>query len=222
MIPEGANWFEVRDLSLARGQRVLLDRLHFSLAPGDAVLLQGPNGSGKSSLLRALLGLSPASGTIRFEDQAFTPASGKLCRHALYQGHASGLKGELDAFENLALAAALDGNPADDGSLRAALQTTGLAREARIACRRLSQGQKQRLVLARLALANQCPALSRPLWLLDEPSAALDRSGATMLDALLASHLERGGAAVVATHLPMLGSEDATRIGPGPRRIDLG
>jgi heme exporter protein A len=221
-MPGSTNWFEVRDLSLTRGQRVLLDRLHFVLAPGDAVLLQGPNGSGKSSLLRALLGLSPATGTVHFADQAFTPASGRLCRHALYQGHASGLKGELDALENLALAAALDGNPADDASLRAALQTTGLARESRIACRRLSQGQKQRLVLARFALANQRAALSRPLWLLDEPSAALDRAGAAMLDTLLAGHLKRGGAALVATHLPMLASADSTLTGPGPRRIELG
>lgn len=210
---------EVRDLSLERGPRQLLDRMAFELAPGDAILLQGPNGSGKSSLLRALLGLSLSSGTIRFDGETFAPVSGKLCPHALYQGHAAGLKGELDALENLGLAAALDGFSTDARALRGALSATGIAREAGLAARRLSQGQKQRLVLARLALANQHPSMPRPLWLLDEPSAALDRAGIAMLDELLCAHLARGGVAVIASHLPMLSEAAGIR---QPRRIELG
>lgn len=213
-----ASWFEARDLSLSRGQRRLLDRLGFELSPGEALLLQGPNGSGKSSLLRALLGLSVATGNLRFAGETFAPGSGRLCRHALYQGHASGLKGELGALENLALAAALDGSPSGPDELRAALAATGIAREAAIAARRLSQGQKQRLVLARFALASRHPP-NRPLWLLDEPSAALDRAGAAMLDALLDAHLAQGGAAIIATHLPVLGESAAKR---PLRRIELG
>ena len=207
-------WFEARDLCLSRGPRVLLEKVGFELQPGEAILLHGPNGSGKSSLLRALLGLSVATGTLRFSGSSFAPGSGGLCPHALYQGHAPGLKGELTAIENLALAAALDGFAGDPVALRAALTVTGIAREAAIAARRLSQGQKQRLVLARFALAAEEPA-TRPLWLLDEPSAALDRAGADMLDALLARHLQRGGAAIVATHLPVLA-------GSALRRIELG
>lgn len=207
-------WFEARDLCLSRGPRVLLEKVGFELQPGEAILLHGPNGSGKSSLLRALLGLSVATGTLRFSGSSFAPGSGGLCPHALYQGHAAGLKGELTAIENLALAAALDGFAGDPVALRAALTVTGIVREAAIAARRLSQGQKQRLVLARFALAAEEPA-KRPLWLLDEPSAALDRAGADMLDALLARHLQRGGAAIVATHLPVLA-------GSTLRRIELG
>jgi heme exporter protein A len=212
--PTAGPWFEARDLCLSRGPRVLLDKLGFSLQPGEAILLQGPNGSGKSSLLRALLGLSVATGTLRFGGRSFAPGSGRLCPHALYQGHAPGLKAELTAVENLALAAALDGSGAEPAALKAALAATGIAREAAIAARRLSQGQKQRLVLARFALAAE-QAAKRPLWLLDEPSSALDRAGAAMLDALLARHLQRGGAAIVATHLPVLA-------GSALRRIELG
>ena len=210
MVTTAGDWFETRDLSLSRGARLLLDKLAFALAPGEAILLQGPNGSGKSSLLRALLGL-------RFAGEDFTPGSGRLCRHALYQGHAPGLKGELTALENLALAAALDGFDTAPTALRAALATTGIAREATIAARRLSQGQKQRLVLAGCARATHEPS-RRPLWLLDEPSAALDRSGATMLDELLEQHLDHGGAAIVATHLPVL----ADAVGRHLHRLELG
>jgi len=212
------HWFEARDLSLSRGPRLLLDKLGFALAPGEAILLQGPNGSGKSSLLRALLGLSVASGTLSFGGRSFAPGSGLLCPHALYQGHASGLKGELTTIENLGLAAALDGFAIGPAALQAALATTGIVREARIAARRLSQGQKQRLVLARFALALREPA-RRPLWLLDEPSAALDRAGAAMLDTLLGQHLDQGGAAIIATHLPVLAEAAAVR---PLRRIELG
>ena len=216
-----ANWFEVRALTLARGHRRLLDGIGFDLAPGDALLVQGPNGSGKSSLLRALLGLSLATGTIRFDSESFAVATGKLRNHALYQGHATGLKGELDAVENLALAAALDGFGTGKAALRSALSDAGIAREATLTTRRLSQGQKQRLVLARLALANRQPQTARPLWLLDEPSSALDTEGAAMLDDLLATHLRKGGAAVIATHLPMLASAGTNPARP-PREMYLG
>ena len=163
MVTTAGDWFETRDLSLSRGARLLLDKLAFALAPGEAILLQGPNGSGKSSLLRALLGLTPSTGRLRFAGEDFTPGSGRRCRHAL------------------------------------------------------SQGQKQRLVLARFALATQEPS-RRPLWLLDEPSAALDRSGATMLDELLEQHLDHGGAAIVATHLPVL----ADAVDRHLHRLELG
>jgi heme exporter protein A len=213
------SWFEVRALTLLRGHRRVLDEVAFELDPGEAILVQGPNGSGKSSLLRALLGLSVATGTLRLGGEGFPPASGKLRRHVLYQGHASGLKADLNASENLALAAGLDGFDAGDESLRSALSETGLARDRANPTRRLSQGQRQRIVLARLALANRQAANARPLWLLDEPSASLDAAGTALLDALLEAHLGRGGSAVVATHLPIL---EGSRLAKGLRRIDLG
>lgn len=204
-------WFRVESLTLSRGPRRLLDRLGFAVDRGVALMLRGPNGSGKSSLLRALLGLTPVSaGEIVLDGDRFAPGTGKLCRLALYQGHASGLKGELTALENLALAAALDGSPCDPASLDAALGVVGLAREARIVARRLSQGQKQRLTLARLALPNE-----RRLWLLDEPSAALDSAGAERLEHLLEAHLAGGGAAIIATHLPLLATRPTRTLSLG-------
>jgi heme exporter protein A len=190
-------------LALSRGDRRLFAGLSFGLAAAELLLLLGPNGSGKSSLLRALLGLAPlAAGTLRTGAGPLRPR--ELCRSALYQGHASGAKGELTAIENLALSAALDGTVAPgarEAALREALDEVGLARQRDVETRRLSQGQRQRLSLARFALALRSPA--RPLWLMDEPSAALDRDGAALLARMLDAHLARGGAAIVATHLPV-------------------
>jgi heme exporter protein A len=203
-------------LALSRGGRRLFERLSFELGPGELLLLLGPNGSGKSSLLRALLGLTPlADGRIALGDGAGAADARALCRLALYQGHAGAAKAELTALENLALAAALDGTlehldaGASSAALQGALAAVGLERQADLETRRLSQGQRQRLQLARFALALGSPR--RPLWLMDEPSAALDTDGASMLASLLQGHLDRGGSAIVATHLPIAPEGARTR-----------
>jgi heme exporter protein A len=220
-VPVSPSWFEVRDLALVRGNRTLFDGIGFGLARGEAMLLRGPNGSGKSSLLRALLGLAIARrGELALDGDRFPAMSGRLRPHVLFQGHADGLKGELDALENLALAAALDGFDSGEPALRQALAATGIVREAALPVRRLSQGQRQRLALSRFALATRAAVPTRPLWLLDEPSASLDDAGAAMLDGLLRTHLARGGAAIVATHLPVLVSGGAA--GRPARTLALG
>jgi heme exporter protein A len=59
----------------------------------------------------------------------------------------------------------------------------------------LSQGQRRRAALARLALCE-----SAPLWLLDEPLAALDAPAASLVEDLIARHVERGACVVYTTH----------------------
>ena len=188
------------DLAVSRGERPLFHGLGFTLAPGTALVLRGPNGSGKSTLLRALLGLAATdSGRLHCGDDAFEPRSGRLRDLALFLGHASGMKAELPAARALAFAAELDGSPHDGAALADVLARHGLARRAALACRQLSQGQRQRLALARLALGARA-ARPRPLWLLDEPQTALDTDGLALFDGLLAAHLASGGAALIAAH----------------------
>lgn len=205
MTPAAFDGLRAEGLALSRGERRLFSNLSFSLEAGGLLRLLGPNGSGKSSLLRGLLGLAPlAAGSLSCGTPPRPLRPRALCAAALYQGHASGAKGELTALENLELSAALDGTvaPGDAGALlRESLATVGLARQRDIETRRLSQGQRQRLALARFALALHRPV--RPLWLMDEPSAALDAEGSALLVRMLGEHLARGGAAIVATHLPV-------------------
>jgi heme exporter protein A len=82
-------------------------------------------------------------------------------------------------------------------TINAALAAFGIEHIADWPCRWLSAGQRRRLALARLIAA---PA---PVWLLDEPAAALDGDGEARLAAAIASHRAAGGRVVVATHQPL-------------------
>ncbi len=174
---------EVRSLAASRGPARLFRDVSFILGPGEIATVRGPNGCGKTTLLRCAAGLT-------------RPDAGEVLRlgELLYAGHLPGIKDDLNAEENLAFALRASGLPPEPQAVGAALERAGLGARARIRARRLSAGQRRRIGLARLALD---PA---PLWILDEPLAALDAGGETLLCELLARHLDGGGLALVATH----------------------
>lgn len=192
-MPDPRAW-SVHDLACRRGETVVLRDVSFAVSPGEAVVLTGPNGSGKTTLLRTLAGLAPpAAGRIDVAPDAFA-----------YAAHADGLKGQLTVAENLAFWAAAFGHR---GDVAAAVDAFDLAPLLRRRAAMLSAGQRRRAGLARMALTG------RPVWLMDEPTAALDAAHAAALTAIVARHLSQGGSAVIATHLP-LGL-------PAERRLDV-
>ncbi len=184
-------------LACRRGDRVVFARLDFRLAAGDALVLTGANGSGKSSLLRLMAGLlAPAAGRLSWGGLplAREPAAWHAALH--YVGHLDATKPALTPREMLGYWAALH-SPDDEPAIPTALAAFGLAAVADWPCRWLSAGQRRRLALARLLAA---PA---PIWLLDEPTAALDSDGEERLAAAIAEHRARGGRVAVATHQPL-------------------
>ena len=179
----------VEALSLSRGGRVLFENLSFAAAPGAYVEVQGSNGSGKTSLVRALAGLlRPRAGTIAF-DGVEEPA---LALH--YVGHANALKREASVRDHLHYWAGLFGGaPSEDF----VAQMLDLGRVMSLPVRVLSQGQARRVGLARLIVA------PRPVWLLDEPAAALDDAGKAVLTEMIASQRASGGVVIAAVHEPL-------------------
>ena len=179
----------VENLVCRRSGRLIFERLSFGLAAGEAVLVTGRNGAGKSSLLAILAGrLRPEAGLIVLEGAGERTLP--ECLHLV--GHHDGLKTALTAQENLGFACALLCDPALPP--REALEIVGLGHAAALPVAYLSAGQRRRVALARLLVAH------RPLWLLDEPTAALDAASQAMLTGLMRRHLEDGGMIVAATH----------------------
>ena len=126
-----------------------------------------------------------------------------------YIGHAAALKDELTAEENLASQTSLHAGSADSDAIGRALGLWSLDRQRALPARALSMGQRRRIGLARLAL------VPRPLWILDEPAAALDAAGLALLCGMIGAHLAQGGMAIIATH------QDIGLSGPSVRGLAL-
>jgi heme exporter protein A len=182
----------VNNLACERGERRIFEGVSFTLQAGEALVITGRNGAGKSSLLDILAGrLHPADGMIRFSDAGERTLA--ECLH--YVGHRDALKVALTAEENLTFARDFLGHPALKP--REALDAVGLVHAARLPVAYLSAGQRRRVALARLLVAE------RPLWLLDEPTSALDTASQETLRLLLESHRRNGGMIAATTHSPL-------------------
>jgi heme exporter protein A len=195
---------EAADLECERGGRSLFRGLSFAVSGGELLRVAGANGSGKTSLLRILCGLAwPAHGEVRWKGEPIRRLGEEYSRSLVHIGHAAGLKDELTAAENLAVTCALAGVAASEQAIRDALGRFTIAPQTQI--KSLSQGQRRRAALARLALSVEVP-----LWLLDEPFAALDAAASALVEELMRGHAGRGGA-VVYTTLQAAGLRD-TRV----------
>ena len=185
------------DLACRRGSRMLFTGLDLTLEPGRATWLRGRNGSGKTSLLRLAAGLAvPAAGAITWGGQPLRRAADFAARR-VYIGHTNALKDDLTLAESLRFLARLQGRDSDSAAVHAALQRRGIASRRDAPVRTLSQGQRRRGALARLALERQAG-----LWILDEPYDALDDEAVASIDGLLVEHLARGGSVLLTSHQP--------------------
>lgn len=199
--------FSGQSLACLRGGRIVFAGLSFTLRPGDALTLLGPNGSGKSSLLRVLAGLlKPFSGHLSWGAETVAENPERHAERTHYVGHHDAVKPVLSVAENLRFWARLHqpGTAAATQAVETALERFGLDHLRDIPGKMLSAGQKRRTNLARLLAAPS------PLWLLDEPTTALDRHSIAVLEEVLARHRADGGMVIVSTHqdIALPGSEE--------------
>ena len=199
--------FSGTGLACIRSDRIVFAGLDFAISPGGALVLSGPNGSGKSSLLRLMAGIaSPAAGEIMWQGAPVSDDPERFFARMHYVGHRDAVKPALTVRENLAFHAALRAGPADiDANIDGALERVGLAALADLPARMLSAGQTRRLSLARIL------ATPSPLWLLDEPTVALDTRAVGRLRNAIDNHRADGGMIVASTNVP-LGIDDAGTI----------
>jgi heme exporter protein A len=185
MVPHPVSvWLRGRALACRRGGRRLFAGLDIALERGAVTWLRGANGSGKTSLLRILAGVArPEAGSVE------RPAA------PLYLAHLNALKDDLTLDEALLFLARLHGVAEPESRAAHALDALGLHAKRQASVRTLSQGQRRRGALARLALDDAPRA-----WLLDEPYDALDQDGVARLSALIEAHAARGGSVLLTSH----------------------
>jgi heme exporter protein A len=186
-------------LSAKRGEDLIFRDISFEIEAGAALVVKGPNGSGKSTLLRVVAGLLPReSGKLRLSGEG---AQGfeTVAAASHYLGHRNAMKRELTVEENLRFWKSFLGDSPGGrgGEIEEAAEAVGLGGIVHLPFGYLSAGQQRRMAMAKLLVA------WRPVWLLDEPTAALDTAAEMMFAGLVKEHLRRGGIVLAATHQPL-------------------
>ncbi|SME97666.1 heme exporter protein A [Xaviernesmea oryzae] len=194
-------------LSARRGEDLIFKDISFDLGKGEALVLTGRNGSGKSTLLRVVAGLlRPETGRVTWHSDA--AESGMRAAEAChYLGHRNAMKAELSVSENLSFWKDFFGDVRGGKgiSVGEAAEVVGLGGITHLPFGYLSAGQQRRMAFAKLLVSR------RPVWILDEPTAALDVNAEGVLTALIKAHLAGGGIVLAATHQP-LGLENAKEL----------
>ncbi len=186
----------------------------FSLPAAQTTAILGPSGGGKSTLLSALAGFTPHSGDMRWQGESLKglpPAARPISM--LFQEH--NLFPHLSIAQNIGLGLRPDLklSAADLAKVDAALDRVGLAGKGARLPRLLSGGQRQRAALAR-ALLRQ-----KPIWLLDEPFAALGPGLRREMLALVEQiRAEQQATLLLVSHAP----EDAQHIAAAVVFVDAG
>lgn len=183
--------------ALAKSYRLapVLRDVNIRLMPGRGAFIIGGNGAGKSTLLRILAGLeAPSDGRALVFGQDTRKLGPRYRRRIGMMAHQSFLYPNLSARENLEFYAELYSIADPVAAAALWLERVGLAGFADARVRSFSRGMEQLLSAARAMLADPT------LLLLDEPFAALDAVGVSIVAALIASAIERGASVLATAH----------------------
>jgi ABC-2 type transport system ATP-binding protein len=190
--PTGAPVLVVTDLRKSYGDMTALDGVTLTVHEGETIGLVGPNGAGKTTLLECIEGVRRAdSGSVTIA--GVTASAGASMFHLTFgaQLQESSLPGRLRVGEAMRLFAAFYDDPWDIDDL---LDRVELRDRQRTMYRKLSGGQKRRLILA-LALLGR-----PPVALLDEPTTGLDPHARLELWGVLERLASGRTAILLATH----------------------
>jgi ABC-2 type transport system ATP-binding protein len=185
---------ELDGLTRRYGDRVALDGLSFSVAPGQLFGFVGPNGAGKTTAMRIMLGvLAPDAGTVRWRG---APVDADTRRRFGYMPEERGLYPKMRVRPQIVYLARLHGMAEADAGASADrwIERLGLSERAGDRVEKLSLGNQQRVQLG-AALVHEPEVL-----VLDEPFSGLDPGGVDVMSGVLAEEAARGVPVVFSSH----------------------
>ncbi len=189
-----------KDITLSYGAESVLSHFSCHILPATMVCISGKSGCGKTSLLKAFIGLTPFTGSIRVGDEELTERTcDAVRRQTAYLPQELSFPAEFvrEAIDQTLRLKRSRNTTDTDVQLHTNMTKLGL--ETALLERRMAEisgGQRQRLMLATIAL------LDRPLWLLDEPTAALDEASRNLVIAFLREQQQQGATIVAVSHDP--------------------
>mgnify|MGYP001223738288 CR=1 FL=1 len=188
------SFFEIKNISCIRGNKLLFKNLDFNLNNKDLVIIKGSNGSGKTSLLKILVGLlKPISGSIIIDKKNLYELKDESFKYFEYIGHENGIKEALTVKENLNYYLKIKKNLSFK-NFQKTIKIFNLKNLLDIRVENLSSGEKRKVSLSKLILSNS------KIWLLDEPTNNLDKKSINNFFKILKQHLKSGGIAIIASH----------------------
>jgi ABC-2 type transport system ATP-binding protein len=198
---------EIKDLSVERGGKLVLDQLSLVVAAGEVYALLGSNGAGKSTTLFALLGLTTVgSGTVRVAGKDSQTEADAVRAATAYLPENVALYDHLSARENVLYFLGLADQKRTWAEIEEAFASVRL--EPAAWDRRLdafSKGMRQKTAIALAMLRNSS------VLLLDEPTSGLDPVASSDFHALLGELKARGVAVLMVTH-DLLGAADSADV----------
>ncbi|MDB6096243.1 MAG: cytochrome c biosis ATP-binding export protein ccmA [Francisellaceae bacterium] len=184
---------KVSNLTFYYPNLLLFKNLNLSLTSGQLCMIKGPNGAGKSTFLKLVASLIlPVFGQITWNNKNIKLLKTEYTHQVSYSNNNWGLKNCLSAMENLLFDCSLSSQNIQ--TIKESLYRVGLKERVRQMVYTFSQGQRQRLLLARLLLSKAT------IWILDEPFNGLDGQGHALFETILLAHLQKGGLCLLSSH----------------------